>query len=472
MRNVVSWITVLILVGACGGSKHHQDAPARNALSPYYDQAKDRFIYQLQDPKCVAASGLAANSGGYFNTFMDNQFGRVSSPQSFSGAPSLNGSYINQTIYNFKITTTCENGKCTDQTIDQGQLLPLCESMTSYQRETVEDIAITSFFSASVTFDFFKTTLSFPDNDSPISIFALPNWTKRSNGGSEVIQTDNLAYYPKYNAIVVYPKGSFGMQLWQNYNLWDSPWVISHEASHHLFDEIFYAPLQIGTSSALKPADSYPIINRNKLLPPAQREAGNSTGATVSEVIGAINEGFADLFAFYSHGEQQSYIDSINCFRQGRNPAAASFADGTQKILSPAVVEAFVGTGQGPAAGPNTVSNCELPDFRDIHDTGAVVVHNMDRLFALSYTPAPNAANKAILAVKWIKSMTTLTAKYLTSNALPPAREYFYDFLKAGIKAASANGTTLTAAQCQLIDSRIMPTRANWRQETQLSCAN
>jgi hypothetical protein len=160
---------------------------------------------------------------------------------------------------------------------------------------------------------------------SQVNLWIAPKIeVKNFSGQSEVIkyyQVNNAAYVPSTNTIIFYPKGRVGRQPipFNGVAFWQIPMVIGHEYGHHVFSEIFY-PI-----SRLKEAPK--IDEKTRLEQEASKlcfdsSEGHQHFKMISDgsfrfvdhatVIGAINEGFADLFAFYAIGKKKNNLKKID----------------------------------------------------------------------------------------------------------------------------------------------------------------
>ena len=129
--------------------------------------------------------------------------------------------------------------------------------------------------------------------------------------------------------------------------------------------------------------------------------AGTTRTVSDEDIFGAVNEGYADLFSFYTFGAKAGLVKNVDCFETNRDLTSSVFADGRLKVLDADILATFMATTQDASQG------CKTPNFQDIHAVGAVVSYGVERLFSQAVPGSDDAAAvaKAALLIDWATRM-------------------------------------------------------------------
>lgn len=416
------------------------------------------FGYALEDQNCLGQNGVdSVTQGEFFGLQESNVIPVQQSLYGISSSPSLHGQFVRSTGYGMETKTACaqdqdrQSCETTSEIIQNPAPLKICRTNASYNRESLEGISITSIVAIERFFRFYH---SLPNQNSAleaVDLLVMPKFVSKFPT-YETPKMDNLSYYPSltdYPTIVVFPKGAFGRSMWPNINLWEAPWIISHEGAHHIF-RTQYADAHPEANAEVLEAIDHPAPILNDLGEShhhSERESGDDAAGslTTRDILGSVNEGFADLMAFYSMGEKPK-IEKLTCFAKSRDVSSAVFADDQPKILSRKALNRFQGIEQ------NALGNiCESTDYRDIHNIGAIIVYGINRLF--SEVPSVQKAEspawaKASLAINWIQNMPT---------NIEASEAGLMSLVTAGLKTAADSQGVLSASQCEVVQ-QIFPT--------------
>ena len=350
----------------------------------------------------------------------------------------LSSPFVKGAIKNFSVKQSCQDGLCENTVLSHGSTLRICKQEAHYPRGSIEEITLTAQNHLESFFSFYK---KIPDHKAltPVYINTLASVEKKAVNGSTYLKKNNMSYVRGggYAAIYLLAKDNWGNYHWPGFQLWESPWVIAHEAAHHVFSEYSYSPLN-QSAQTVKMWQSAPILSH----PRKEEELGNFALAkrTVSHrfAISSVNEGFSDLMAFYSIGENTSYLDLFYCFRKSRDPSSPYFADGRKKTFDKKAVAAFL------SSSYLKVATCEQTNFQNLHTVGAVFAHGLYRLYTL--TPHPDVAQSGPeLLLTFLKRIKPLLQNTANSQSYLLGR-----LLKEAIRPASHLGA-LTSDQCQAI---------------------
>lgn len=415
------------------------------------------FGYALEDADCRDQQGVESIEQGQFFSLQNAAVNPVQqSLYGLSSSPSLKGEYVRSTGYGMETITQCEKdgdrASCSDvATIEKNPApLKICRQDANYQRESLEGISITSIVALERFFRFYH---SLPDRNAgleTVDLLIMPNFISKFPTYASP-KVDNLSYYPSltdFPTIVVFPKGNFGRSIWPDVNLWEAPWILSHEGAHHVFRTQFASTHPDAPSDLMALIESpAPVLHLPEagLVHKHEEAAGDGNGLTKRDIVGAVNEGFADLMAYYGLGEK-SKLDQLTCFAKSRDVNSAVFVDNQPKILSRKALDRFQGFEADAVTGACTSTN-----YRDIHNIGAIIVYGLNRIFAeVSTVRTSNSPSwaKANLALKWVKSMP---------SDITPDEAGLMALVKAGINAATDTQGQLNAAQCTALQ-QVFPT--------------
>lgn len=396
--------------------------------------------YFLEDNACHQGNGIGTVGETPVHIWQGNATESVGFMfKDVSSVNSLENPIIGRTYYGFHQKRLCEQTdaklqcqeKATIVTVQQS--LKICRPNGPYDRFSVEGVALSSLANIVTAYDYYRSLPNKSPNMEKASLLVLPTIEKvintRNASGDMVLQrrlsTDNLAYAPSFGgepAFVIFPKGKKAEQagLWPDLNLWEIPWALAHEFGHHVF-RTHTNVTEISNSKTMATnfsGDFYQIsdldghlhggsdqhlddhLDGQKLL--AERTVGNT------EVWGVVNEGFADLFAYYVQDAKSGAIENIDCFESNREVAKSDFSNGKRKILSQEVLELFYASEKNEQAG------CSKINFQDVHFIGAIVAFGIDQIFSQEVggtTGKENAKAKGRLLLEWANSMGELVKK-------------------------------------------------------------
>jgi len=438
--------------------------------------------YVLEDVECAYTDGQKIEKASFFQ-YQQSRVFLLEGDSPLDGRDSLTGPYINGTTYGLKTISNCSgsaDSSCGGEFIeDRGALLRTCRSLAKYERLALEGIAITGATHVNNALQFFASLPSAPDDIGAVHLMVMPERKTQKPGGVEV-RSDNLSYSTSFGTwgptITIYPKGEFGDYYWENVNIWESSWVLAHEAGHHVFnimltnampEKLTFNSISLredhGHHHEHEPILSWPHKHSDDInfsLTAASRTV------TEREVRSAVNEAFADLFAYYAAGLNKgiTHFDLVNrfrCFESSRDVTFPYFKDGTRKYLNSTIIGEFFANVQGPP------QPCFKPDYQDVHAIGAIIAHGMYRLFDVSTPPGQQNPGlvKGDLSLQWASNIPAALGNY---NGVDEAR--LRKMIEAGIKVVSKDVNTLTAEQCQVL-KEVFPTwKAYWDSNETFTC--
>ncbi|MCX6127905.1 MAG: hypothetical protein NTX25_02430 [Proteobacteria bacterium] len=207
-------------------------------------------------------------------------------------------------------------------------------------------------------------------------------------------------------------------KLYDGKGLWEFPVVFQHEYGHHVFQSLFGDSTLLSFRHYLKFWQDHPDLHQiigdhsksyDFLSLKAQREHQDFRQSS-GYLLSSLNEGFADLFAYYSLGQAQNLF-KISCFTLTREVASPVMYGGLSKRWDELIWNKIFDSNTQLNAGLNELSQqspletCSTPSFNDIHIVGAVIAHSMDAIFNSVISPLSaeqSSLTKASLLFRWV----------------------------------------------------------------------
>lgn len=451
-------LLAVCVLPACGlETKHVKNNELVQQMRADEAFADDYFVDDLacQNEKGVSAVGAAS-------VFQWQGDAARPTPYPFnatSGESSLKSGAITASSFGFYQQQECKNGEtpstCSGaaRVVKEEKALKICRQGAEYPRLSIEGVALSSLASINTAEAYYHTIPGKSDAILPSKLLVLPTVEKVIlNAKGEVakrsVTTDNLAYAADFGGspvFVVFPKGKRAVQegLWVDVNLWEIPWGLAHEFGHHVF-RTHTGVVDLGetSASAFHPIQSYePVFDEDGLS-----LASSERAVTGEDIFGAINEGYADLYAHYVFGARAGLTKGVDCFDVSRDLTSPTFVDGRAKILDKDVIDLFFDNVAVPAKG------CKAPNFQDIHAVGAVVAYGVERLFSVAVS---DPTQKAALLLTWAKRMGDAV------RGKDAAKITFQTLIKEALLTVAPD-KKLSNAQCLVVKEQFPEYQAAW----------
>ncbi|MEN9836174.1 MAG: hypothetical protein RL011_2367 [Pseudomonadota bacterium] len=378
--------------------------------------------------------------------------------QASNEGPILTGKGIGVSFYNFYQRTTCQSQSSSD-TCDDGEVvnspenLRICPASKSFPRNSVEGVGRAALANVGTASRFYESIPSAKSTLPNSSLLVLPRIETTYKDTNKVsVTVDNLAYAPNFRGMptfVIYPKGSKSVRegRWVNVNFWEVPWAIAHEYGHHVFHN--HSGVSGSTQGIIK---DLPLYGSTLGI-----VAGEERQITNDDLLVAVNEGFADIFAYYTLGGDPGVTSALDCFQNSRDTGSATFGDGTEKILSADVLSAF--TASRTLSSPTT---CQSPSFQEVHTIGAIIAYGVNQVFqaALPTTQSLNSEReKGRMLLMWAQKIGRV---YPTLGAdSSGGKNNLAKLILEAMKAAAPNGT-MSAVSCQSVRKHFPVYATTW----------
>lgn len=439
--------------------------PIEAPVMPGALQPGDEKAYHLYDPNCITSGvGAAEIKESTVFKFVSSKVQKEKFIFNQTRSPvSLESGAISATIFGHSEKADCKlvNGEiaCADsiQATSMPQPLKICNPNADYDRNSFEGVALTALSAIEKAQAYYN---SFPGHDPKLprsQLIVLPVIEQRvkfqDGSGQEqtksIYMTDNMAFMPDLvgkPAFVVFPKGPYLKELgiWQGVNLWESDWVIAHEYGHHVFmhhTDAQKASLQtINVHNIPTHAPFRSVKKQNTSL--------NLAGK--NPPFGAVNEAFADLFAYFSIQQDSAQIEGLDCFRKSRDVSSVQFESGALKKMDNEVLQIFGGL-KNPIQSDNL--GCGAPDYSELHSVGAIIAHALYSVIKISpvYKNLPAYDGKfGELLLNWPNKLGSLYgSKIVLAPSFEPILKPFFEGL------AERQSGSLTPDQCHSIKTNL-----------------
>lgn len=441
--------------------------------------------YSFDDPACQNSSG--ASDIGTQGVNLIRGTSPSAQTENFSGASAngskgLRGTYVGASIVNVahreeKSCVRSASGSLSCQSegttlISGGRPLYLCKKDYSYPRDSVEGVALATFYTIESAGKFYAENAKDGRKLEPVWQMVLPKidvlYRGKSSDGSPVAisepksdnafwslaqgktesgSTQNIKVISVLPASIEYQKtNAFGA-----HGLWELPFVVAHEYGHHIFYGNVVHMEALYSSNTTIVSEKHSSSAEKKLLKqlPWQTSLGHlnmansaNNSATFADAVTALNEGFADLFAEYAIGgsEHMRAVPGVCSNRQINLPKFRYRGSEQSKSLTASVIREFIV--QGPELeGDLDVEGCAPVSLTDPHNIGAIFAHGFYNVL----TALDNKADQLNTLVRWAQSLDATFASS-EENLEELLNSAAFNMMEKASEAMP--NKKLTAAQC------------------------
>ncbi|MCO4752880.1 MAG: hypothetical protein KC478_00290 [Bacteriovoracaceae bacterium] len=328
------------------------EGPEAESETPYFNLIQflqGRLLKRNLDMEDSISGNRLRNSNGISDTYYD---AKMMLKRSFRGGELVGLEFV---------------------TTQAPKAMSICPGVKSYQRYSYENASLSANYSINKTISRLAN-VGF-NSQKPIGLYIAPYTIERQivETNEEVIQedsriTDNAYYIPSMSSIVFLPQSEESREGagFGNVPLWEVPMVGSHEYGHHVFHTLMGQ-----VSGELSPSHSG-CFGKSKSL--AANDVQSLSNMNVGDVLSSLNEGFADLIAYYTLDGAERGLNNVVCMEKNREVGSPVFADNTSKLFTRDVLDVMFG-GESAILG-----SCLRPNFKSIHTVGAVFSSVSERL--------------------------------------------------------------------------------------------
>jgi hypothetical protein len=399
------FLFLLVLAASCG--ENSEKEPELEIGS--YKDFKNYFTnYHLDDQNCLGTSDASDLSDLLVRNWNGlNVEENLVPVDGIQGTPKLSGSIVKRTFVSHSSVATClstsSGFSCPDNRVENSKpvYLSLCKNSANYTRNSFEGIAATSLFHLETAYSYYS---SIPVNKPAlpqVNLFVLPKVERNIVDGNDPdvllerrTLESNLTYvddYYEHPTFMIHPTkiDEDPRENLNKANLWESGWALSHEFGHHVLTSltglttVSLDSLTYNEFSVKNDPNFYNILSDVEIGQYSSRRS-----VTPGTLWGALNEGFADLYGFYSMGQKRGMTNGLSCFEKSRDVSSAIFSDGSYKRINKYVLEVFY-SGTEYSSG-----SCQTPNYQSIHILGSIFAHG---LYRIGITNGGNTRGESLL---------------------------------------------------------------------------
>jgi len=365
-----------------------------------------------------------------------------------------------------RLSLSSRSGKITSKRIEKinGKSYEMCVGKDFTDKEYLESVALkVDHALISVENKVKGTRLS--RFLKPINIRIHPKFSKEEviiSGSKKRTESktliNNALFNYEFNEMIILPQGTNknGIIPFNGVPLWDVPLVIAHEYGHYVFSKLYssyfknVAPYKISRAHLCYDNTHKSKDPKTKITDHSKEEAkdenteqeylfkfdteskrsngergGKNTVSvtdssfyrTVDEntIIGAFNEGFADLFARYTMDDQYT-VNGLGCLTKSRDVYSKNFLSGTEKVFTKEVINSFLSR-----IKESSESCFKNTNFQSLHSIGAIFAYGIDFLYTKLGLTKEEKLNEI---TKWVQSVNR-SHRYILSLSSEDAINYY-----------------------------------------------
>jgi hypothetical protein len=404
-RLSICFFTISCFMG-CGSDRSNQQDPPPPQLLPLLTSRERPQTYVLHDSSCQNRMELGTNPLPLSNAWV-----RQISPEGLTERQvklfntqtqiSLRSTAVVETTYGEVYERVCDfrkqkNSRCRN---NQGselsylrksnpKSLRICQDAYRFPKDSYESVALTSIVGIDETFRFYQSIAPKGAEQTPqISLSILPTFEEVYDyfphqgalARYKTYLTHNLAYFPDVSEVVVFPESVLSLS---SQNLWESPFVLSHEYAHHI-DHVRHRRLYNRANLRWSPFSHQFVdaVDEGRLDLAIENTAPDDLSVPVSLsprslLMTSLSEAFADILAYYSQGESGSSLSVFSDIGVDRDLGQAQLASNLPKILRKDYLEVFFNQGKN-----REPISSDLSQMTGVHTIGAIVAYGTNRFF-------------------------------------------------------------------------------------------
>ena len=407
-----------ILTSGC--QKNSDDTDKNDNVLPQRTAEADGIRWLLpEDPSCINGKSSVDITSATIYQWNGTAIEVKKVP--FTGTGDADGAFKSQNVLgslpNYAQTSvcnqiagelSCDNDKKVSN--DDIKALKICRSDATYVRDSLESVTLTSQYFTEAAYGFYNSILSKKSGLVQSIIIPQPRIKKEitKSDGTKSVQydADNAAFTDtesdslgKIGLFLVYPTtvNSFSKS---GLNLWEVPFVMSHEFGHHVFHHY------LGDASKKVGLNTNENFSLEGIFRSSNsRRTGTMSLTATSEAqfaIDGINETFADLFAYFAGNGVKDQVKGIDCLADSRDPASPVYADGNRKGMNADAIARY--EGRMPAAKNK---GCATPNFDGEHDIASALGQPIANFIELSF-PNSDGKTRAQVLLAWLTKLDKL----------------------------------------------------------------
>lgn len=290
-----------------------------------------------------------------------------------------------------------------EETEAQGTSVKICQDQT-IDRKSGEHVAINVISTLSKSFQALAD-IGESAAMGEVEVYSHPsvaeieqvfdNETKVMKSNKLEFMTDNAFYYNKGIYFIPHSQAYLDYIGADHVDFWEIPFIASHEYGHMVFETFF--PRGTKKLSLREQARQMNCISgdwKKRHLPESFEKAERVL--TKEEILGAFNEGFADMFAYYTLDSKMVSLKKVPWFEGEREVDSLIFGNGERKVYNKYVADIFFSaTELGYRDAGST--------FQDGHTIGAIFAANINNFMEKVGVTSQQAKLK--VTIQWLKNL-------------------------------------------------------------------
>lgn len=463
-------ISSLGLILACGVPADPSEGEDPNGQT--LNQIGEVGLHAVQDPSCQEQGQPTSidSYGGWIwrgesvvhKSFKAAQIASINSLSSRSVMATWYGQRQEEDCQLIAGSLSCASDARVTQ---NSRSLKICQKDAVYERESVEGVAMTGVHQIDLAWSYYRLLDGAKAEISRSNLLVLPEirqiYEVSENGTNQprsYVLSSNLAYVASFKnapTFVIYPTALRDAPQGSptRANLWESSWGMAHEFGHHVLrthsGRSGFNPNSLTAKGAVEVHDFDHAPETNFHVSSFELTSSPRT-VTAKDHWQAINEGFADLFAFYSLNQRPELAKNISCMDISRDVTSQQFANGRLKALDAAALASF------SSSQFEVIENCNEPNFQTPHSVGAVIAYGVNRLFQASWAVEREGIHHAgVLLLKWAEQLRSATGSGTSPIELST-------LVKLAVVVAADDNRALTQAQCDVVKTVFPQWQSDW----------
>ena len=404
---------------------------------------------QLEDPNCVVTGTSVPLSSVTAHLWNGSAIQEVSIP--LKGIVNSDGSFgsanVEGSILGVEAAQTCTVSSTMDvdcKSVSTGKEggsggLKICRSNGKYSRVSIEGMALTAHSLLEESFGFYDALVGRKDGLTKAFILAqlkmrkdysLPDGRKRT-----LFESDNAGYLgasddETHVLFHLYPASTVEFAK-SGVNLWEVPFVMRHEFSHHVFDHYTGGGMALHgfTKSVRHGSKPHSILPTGHRRPAGLQLTEDSKSQMA---LDGINEAFADIYAYFQGDGSSTALNGVSCLTSSRDPGSSLTKGGRVKGLTALAVSTYEGA--TPAA---EASDCYEPVFDGEHDIAVALGYPLAQFIKAANAGGDGKSHSRVL-LAWASRIDSL----LTTNISPISLDTLVRELILALKTDLAKDVT------------------------------
>lgn len=293
-----------------------------------------------------------------------------------------------------------------DETQIDGKSIQVCEEQV-VKRQSGEHIAINILTALNQSYLSLKS-IGELNGLTPTTVYTHPETldikevydseTRELKETEQEVMTDNAFYWN--DGMYFIPHSEDYIKFMQarglkHINFWETSFVASHEFGHKIFEHNFPSGTKrMSLMEVIKGRSCFSDNWKRKYNPNKNQRA-----LTKSDILGAFNEGFADMFAYYSLESAFSSLKNVPWFEKERDVESLIDEANQRKQYNKRVADAFF--------LDHELNYRTDPDakFQDDHTIGAIFAANIN--YFMDGVGISTKSQKLKITMLWLKSLQT-----------------------------------------------------------------